>query len=332
MDTLFKADQNRDLGFICDIDDNTGYSPLFLEKSYNDYFLTVDTKSQIKNFFLKMVQIMANIRGDNPTNESLYRKIIEEVPHQWDEFMSNICFETNIRVENTNDGAKLLLSLQDKVNERSFSGNPLPWSFLTKDNKYMFGYGLENMINAMDNMKEAYQFTAAISHQSYLTRIIGRHINDEFWVEGINGYSKFASSEFYANLFGAELVGKPELSNFEITIAKPKPIQIPVKYLGGIWTKSNKQQEYTAEGQPQMGIFGAQENLDLNRIIKEFKVPRITYQGKLVIPINYGVSSAVTFINRSGAMEITRAHKIQNFYSISAADVDIGGKKPYSQI
>lgn len=282
------GNDKEQLYFVFDIDDNSGLSPLFLE-----------------------------IRGSETWGEEI--KIIE--PRDGLMAKTLICFRTSLAMGQETAAIKGgLLRLEIAQECLEIEHTTPAWSFITKDSKYVFGRNVANFLQAVQDFEEVcYQFSLVfILAGATILNITGRIIDKGFCIDSAEGISPYPDKEVYEQ-YALALKGRPRVSTTYAEVMQPDYLNdcLPVQYLGGIWI------HHTDPGQPDIGVFAITDSL-FDTIMDQIfgaRFPKVRYDENLVIPINYGTSSAVHYIRKKGKMVISRAnHMLDNIYSISARD------------
>ncbi len=217
------------------------------------------------------------------------------------------------------DVPKKLLDLQERIDQFGYA--PAFWAVYSKGGDYATGVHVENLLSALEEIEDAYQYSVCTQSGHTLIKINGRKFPNSIEVDQAYGVSKNASSKEYEKLLSKENVGIPALSYLDFEEANLSSLAAGVEYEAGIWTRRFKVTDtYRAEDQPDIGFFSIRDGPDLENLVGKIKVPRILYNDNVLVPINYGVSSAVHFIAEKHEMMINRAHKLEGTYSISAMD------------
>jgi len=280
------------------IENNVGHPPLFLDNSISGYYLLME------NDFESLLNLIM------PFSKPQLAKLS---PQTIDNITSKLCFETTFDMLEL-DPEKFQRKIKD------YSNFDIPWALTTPDHKYRMGRNLENMVLA--SVDRSY-FSFAVQTRAAFIKFQGFYINGRFEVNRPTGYSIQVNPVGYQHIFNKDQIGPTEMSRFFIDHANPDLSKtIPVEYFAGVWNRYINESEHTAQDQPSLGLFKIKNNVDyLSQIIREFRIPSLSHDGQLVIPINYGVFSAVSFIDRTSEMVIKKAHNFDNIYSLSAIDV-----------
>lgn len=333
-DALYLVDGTPVPFLVCDAEDIDGYPPIFLESSRDDFFLTMG--EDVGEYLNPIKDDLFKTHG--PVSQEDQKRIDYLKNHfryRINSYKSNISFETPLDLHgNGRDGPeKNLLRLQEKIDEVNLDRYPLPWSLYTRDNQYVFGWDMNNFLEAKSTMeKEAYEFSIALEGSTMIVKIAGRNRGGRLDIDRSCGKSLVLGNGPYSEIFDKGQIGNTFLSHFSYVWSRPdEKISIPVDYVAGMWKESSlgsPLEGFVAQGQPNIGIFSVRENENpslsqLDRVIPEFKLPRIKYEGKSIIPINYGGGSAVAFIDKNNYMTINGAHVMMDYlYSISARDAE----------